>query len=544
MAGFFSGSAIIGFFRRMVNKLNTTAGQSLLLAPRAQNAAMASSELAGAFDRVHPVEGALKQVSRSRILGWLYRYWGNLCALPLGKGTLGGWLGGSFLVRHCNIPQGKPLPSVYIYLVLCALLGGGVGWVAGPVYGVAAAVAAALTPAVFAVPPVAMLCLLLGLLPLCSTGICWALSAATVVVYFFARAFGGHAGKKIDALDLLFMVFPLLCVASAVFSFDRADSIKVVAMWMGLFLCVPFVRRIITTRKHLMAALTSLTVGAACSGLYGLFQYFSGMVDTTWTDTALFEDLQLRVYSTFANPNVYGEFLLLTIPLAAGLALYFKGGKRWLLWGVDLLLAANMVLTYSRGCYVGIALTAVVFLWNYSKKWLAAIAAVGVPLAIAVMPASVMSRILSIGNMSDTSTSYRMMIYIGTLLMFSRYWFSGVGIGEGAYNIIYPYYALSGIIAPHSHSLFFQSVVSFGIVGLLYLIVLWTVYQRRIKGAQAHLCRRDRLLTTGFNAVMWGMLVQSIFDYTWYNYRVFQLFWLVLALGFAATQVLRRKEND
>jgi hypothetical protein len=215
-----------------------------------------------------------------------------------------------------------------------------------------------------------------------------------------------------------------------------------------------------------------------------------------------------------------------------------------LLWGVDLLLAANMLLTYSRGCYVGIALTAVVFLWNYSKKWLAAIAAVGVPLAIAVMPASVMSRILSIGNMSDSSTSYRMMIYIGTLLMFGRYWFSGVGIGEGAYNVIYPYYALTGIIAPHSHSLFFQSVVSFGIVGLLYLVVLWTVYQRRVKGTQKHLCRQDRLLTAGFNAVMWGMLVQSIFDYTWYNYRVFQLFWLVLALGFAATQVLANRRQN
>ena len=65
-------------------------------------------------------------------------------------------------------------------------------------------------------------------------------------------------------------------------------------------------------------ALWSFTAGAVASGLYGLFQYFSGMVNTTWTDTALFDDIQLRVYSTFANPNVYGEFLLIALPLVAG----------------------------------------------------------------------------------------------------------------------------------------------------------------------------------------------------------------------------------
>lgn len=585
MIDFLGGSAILRFCRRAAIKTYDTARQSLLFGGGRREGAMEHSGIAAAMNRVHPVEGAVACMGRSRILGWLYHYWGNLSAgrlmgflalfAPLlgllalrmvlagrwlaagglliglglcvvlfaGEGTLGGWLQGSFLGKRLPLPAGEAQRSVYLYLGCCGLAGGAVGWLAGITYGVAAAAVLAILPAIFRIPPAGMLCLLLALLPLCGTSICWALSAAVAVVYFFARAFGNLPGKKISGWDLLLMVFPLFCVVSAAFSFARGDSIKVIAMWLGLFICVPFVRRIVTGRKQLIAALASLTVEAAASGCYGLFQYFSGMVDTTWTDTTLFEDLQLRVYSTFANPNVYGEFLLLAIPLVAALALYMKGWKRWLLWAVDALLMVNMVLTYSRGCYVGIALTVVVFLWNFSKKWLAAFAAVGIPLALMMMPESVMSRILSIGNMSDSSTSYRMMIYIGTLLMFTRYWFGGVGIGEAAFNAIYPYYALSGIIAPHSHSLFFQAVVSFGIMGLVYLLWVWAGYQRRVNRDQLAMPRRDRMLMIGFGSVMWGMLVQSVFDYTWYNYRVFQLFWIVIVLGFAAAEALKPAEK-
>lgn len=585
MVDLLGGSAVIRGCRRIAEKINNTARQSVFLGRRGE-LAMENSRIAEAMNRVHPVEAAVQCMGRSRILGWIYHYWGSLCAgqmqsllmllVPLlgllavrmavaarwmaagglliilglcvliatRPGTLGSWIGGSLIGKRISLPAGEARRSVTLYLGLCGLAGGAAGWFAGVTYGVAIALVLALFPAVLRIPPAGMLCLLLALLPLCGTSICWAMSMAVAVVWFFARAFGGQPGKKISGVDVLLMMFPLLCVISALFSFDRGDSVKVISMWLGLFLCVPFVRRAVSGRRQLIAALASLTAGAAASGCYGLFQYLSGMINTTWTDTELFEDLQLRVYSTFANPNVYGEFLLLVIPLVAGLALHLKGWKRWLLWAVDALLMVNMVLTYSRGCYVGIALTAVVFLWNFSKKWLAAIAAVGIPLAIAAMPASVTARIMSIGNMSDSSTSYRMMIYIGTLLMFTRYWFSGVGIGEQAFNVIYPYYALTSITAPHSHSLFFQAVVSFGIVGLVYLILMWSNYQRKMKRVQPGMPRQDRLLMIGFGSVMWGMLVQSVFDYTWYNYRVFQLFWLVIALGFAAADALKNQKEE
>ncbi len=585
MMDLLGGSFLIKGCRRIGNKIKETAQQSLLFGARTKRNAMADSRLTAAMDRVHPVEGAVGIIRRSAILGWVYRYWGNLCATRLcgflalltpllgllavrmmlagrwllaggllialglwlllcGKGTLKDWLSGSLLGKRLSLPEGKERTSVLIYLGCCGAVGGAVGWFYGVVLAALVAVVLAAVPAILCIPPMGMVCLLLALLPVCGTSICWALSVAVVIVYFLARAFGTQAGRKIDGLDLLLMLFPLFCLISTAFSFHRADSLKVIVMWLGLYACVPFLRRIICTRRRLIAAVIALAAGATIAAFYGLFQFFSGMVDTTWTDTSLFGELELRVYSTFENPNVYGEFLLLMLPLVAGLALYVKGWKRWLLLGLDLLLMVNMVLTYSRGCYVGIALTALVFLWNLSKKWTVAAGVVGIPLVILMMPQSVMDRILSIGNMSDSSTSYRMMIYIGTFWMLTRYWAGGVGVGQEAFNAIYPYYALTGVVAYHSHSLIFQTLSAFGIGGLLYLASVWILYQRRTNGARRALVGKERNLMLGFSSAFWGMLVQSIFDYTWYNYRVFQLFWIVFMLGFAAVEVLHSAKEE
>lgn len=591
MGSVLDGSRIVGACRRAGERVRKTAGESILCRPKWERDVFAHSGLVSRLGRLHPGQHLVNAVAGSRIFGWLYSYWSALCGaytrglallfapfaltMALRMALAGRYLmtaGLLFFTAFCmllpagvrlrdwmlsslpgrlwtragqEVPPGAHNRSVYLYWLICGLLGGAAGWSSGVGLGLAVTLAGALAPLLFAVPPVWAAGLLCLLLPVCGTSVCWALSIYTAVSYLFARAFGGLSGKPLDYADILLLLFPLFCGVSAAFSFNRADSVKVFAMWVGLFFCVFFIKRSIRSRRQLAGTLGALAAGAAISGLVGIAQYLSGTVDTTWTDTALFEDIALRVYSTFENPNVYGEYLLLMMPLVMALLLYVKKGWQKLLLGaLEVLLLVNMALTYSRGCYVGLALTAVVFLWNCSKKWLGAICVLGVPLAVLLMPESVVMRILSIGNMSDTSTSYRIQIYIGTLMMLAVYWLGGVGLGEGAFNAVYPAFALTAIAAPHPHSLFFELVVAFGIVGLLYFLLVLAVYRRNLKKEQQGLSRRSRLLLVGFAAVMWGFVLQSIFDYTWYNYRVFQLFWIVVALGIAAPAALKEPAHD
>ncbi len=588
MADLFGGSVILNACKKVAQGVKNTAGQSILFRPKARQK-KTTPGLVALANRRHPLLATQRAMAKSPLFGWLYHYGANLSALPaacllwllmpfcvgmfgvvwlkggwapahvllsaLGIGALlllkmgtvneviQGWWLYRRIARWAPLPQGTPKKSLCIYLGLCGLAGVAAGWKLGLLTGGVAAVVLAAFPLVFSIPPMAVLCLLMGLLPLAGTTLCWILSVGLCVVFFFARAFGREEGRPVDGWDLALGIFPLFCIASALFSYDRADSIKVAFMWLGLFVCVFTLRRLIVSVKRLIAALTALTLGGVASGCYGLFQFLTGQIDTTWTDTTLFEDLELRVYGTFANPNVFGAFLLLLVPLVLGLILYTQNPKvRLLLIGADGLLLINLALTYSRGCYVGIAVTALFFLWHYSKKALAAVVVLGVPLAIVLMPQSVVERILSIGNMSDTSTSYRMMIYVGTLAMLAHHWLGGIGLGEGAFNTIYPLYAVPGALAEHSHSLFFQLAVSFGMMGLLYLLGLVTAYQKTTGAARRQSAGPLGGLSVAFNTVLWGLMVQSIFDYTWYNYRLFQLFWIVLALGLAATRLIKEEQ--
>ena len=148
------------------------------------------------------------------------------------------------------------------------------------------------------------------------------------------------------------------------------------------------------------------------------------------------------------------------------------------------------------------------------------------------LPESVLSRFTSIGNMGDTSTSYRVYIWLGTLAMLKDYWFTGIGPGSAAFNTVYPAYAYNAITAPHSHNLFLQITCDTGICGLVVFLLLLLGYYRMMFTAIAREGDRvARLLQIGAVSAVSGFLVESMTDYTFYNYRVLLLFWAVLGLS-------------
>ena len=124
-----------------------------------------------------------------------------------------------------------------------------------------------------------------------------------------------------------------------------------------------------------------------------------------------------------------------------------------------------LLLTYSRGCYLGILFAVALFLVLLDRRFIL-LGIVGLALLPVVMPASIMERFLSIGDLTDTSSSYRLLIYLGTLGMLKDYWFSGIGPGMEAFNQVYPAYAYHAVSAPHSHNLFLQLTSDTGIFGM------------------------------------------------------------------------------
>ncbi|NLK36957.1 MAG: hypothetical protein GX299_02600, partial [Epulopiscium sp.] len=271
---------------------------------------------------------------------------------------------------------------------------------------------------------------------------------------------------------------------------------------------------------------------------YGFYQFmypdrFSGV----WHDKEMFEDIRFRVYSTLGNPNVLGEYFLLIIPIAFA---YFLNTKHWFFklffLGSCGVMMLCLILTYSRGCYVGILVAMGLFLVMLDRRFIL-LAVLGLFMLPFVLPETIINRFLSIGNMADSSTSYRVYIWLGTIAMLKDYWMCGIGPGTEAFNQVYPAYAFNSISAPHSHNLYLQIICDAGVVGiLLFAGVIFHFYKGAFGAMHRETKKENKVLLAASISAVSGFLVQSLFDYTFYNYRVMLLFWIVLAFGMICTK--------
>ena len=248
----------------------------------------------------------------------------------------------------------------------------------------------------------------------------------------------------------------------------------------------------------------------------------------------------MRAYSTMENPNVLGEFLLIVIPVTAVFMIKppAKTLEKWIYAAVFLMGMLCMVFTQSRGCWLGLILTAMIFVTFYNGKLWGLLPLVLIILPF-VIPQTMVERMQSIGNTEDSSTSYRVFIWLGTLEMLRDFIIGGIGMGEGAFRSVYPLYSYNAIIAPHSHNTFLQMLVEGGIGALLIFITVMCVVLRRLSAIYRNGNKKgtDSLLALAIGSGICGFLLQSMFDYTFYNYRMMAMFFMVTALGMSLRYV-------
>lgn len=340
-------------------------------------------------------------------------------------------------------------------------------------------------------------------------------------------------------LDLPIILFGIVLLMSAFTSFAVANSLRVVMVYLAFMTSYFLLTNTIRTKKQLYALISSLMVAAFFVAVYGIYQHIFGFPEgATWIDSDMFSDIETRVVSTFENPNVLGEYLLLMIPI--GMALIWSAPK-WYNKGLNLcltgVLALCMIYTYSRGNWLGLIFAAFVFLVFYDRRfiWLGAILLLFSPM---FLPETILNRFLSIGDTTDTSTSYRVYIWFGTFALLKNYWFCGIGPGPEAFSLIYPHYSYAGIVAPHAHNLYLQIMVEDGILGVIAFAFMIIVYFK--DAISTYLKTTDKNLKAiiiGLASGMFGFLIQGLFDNVWYNYRIVLMFFIIVGITAAAANI-------
>lgn len=373
--------------------------------------------------------------------------------------------------------------------------------------------------------------------------------AALLILVFISYVLKLICGRRVlrfhlvDFSVLAFLAFVFFGGIHTVDASSFQKMLLLVCFMSGYFV----VKNIISSPALVRRCLHALVLSAAIVSFYGIYQNYFGVLSTIWQDTSVFADIKGRVVSTFDNPNVLGEYLILVFPITvAMMANAKKANERFLLLICACANCACLLFTWSRGAWIGFALSMVIFLCVSSRYFFTAgilsIPVIGTFAAFKI-DSSIIRRITSFG---DSSTSYRLGIWEGVIHMLEEVGTFGIGIGEGAFARVYPIFAMSGIeTAPHSHNLYLQIAVETGYFSLLvFFVFVFSFVQCSFSFCKNAMNRSNKLICLGIVCGVLAFLMQGVTDYVWYNYRIFLLFWLVVGLGVAHIYTAKNTDEE
>ncbi|MCK8816316.1 O-antigen ligase family protein [Natroniella sulfidigena] len=256
--------------------------------------------------------------------------------------------------------------------------------------------------------------------------------------------------KQLSAI-LIFSTFSLLYATH----FDY--GIRYWSMIFQALISYIMLYEILDTKKTLMLFHKITLFASFIISAIALYEYIAGITTR-------------RALSVFSNPNHLATYLLLLAPLALGLAT----DKKLSNFARSFFLLASitgfitLILTMTRGAWVGIAAGSIIFAFLKDKRSLLLILIVVIAIT-SFASEDIITRATSI--ISLESNTNRLEIWQGTFDIGREQPILGQGIGS--FRPLYPDYAPKGAteFRHHSHNLLLQTFAELGLIGLS--LIFW-----------------------------------------------------------------------
>jgi O-antigen ligase len=189
-----------------------------------------------------------------------------------------------------------------------------------------------------------------------------------------------------------------------------------------------------------------------------------------------------------SDPNAYARILLITIPVAVGLAVAHRNPKlRAFFAGAALMTTAGTLVTYSRGAMLALGAMAVMlfFAMRGNMRQLGAAAIAGV-LALLLLPENITRRFVTVESLlpgreeaveADNALEKRKLLVGAGIAMFTANPIAGVGAGNYSKHFVnfanitgssFMDYHRPGSVE-HAHGLYVEAAAETGLLGLLTL---------------------------------------------------------------------------
>ena len=321
------------------------------------------------------------------------------------------------------------------------------------------------------------------------------------------------------------IVYATLSLVSSFLSVNPEVSI-IDSKELLLFLLVPIVYTGFQSETVLKKANLALLASAYLSCLYSIFYLFFKAVRYE------------RIAGFMGQVMTQGGLLLLFSCLALSMFLFSRSRIRYL-WGLGFLLSlVALVLTRTRGAWIGLVIASCLILFLYRP-----ITLIAVPLAIGLFyiasPQPIKNRALSIFSLEPKSNKYRIEFIKAGIKIIKDY--PLFGTGPDTVEMVYqnPKYGLpegpkKGV---HLHNNIIQTAAERGIPTLLAWLVFmgltFTSLLRLLKNKDPTL----RPFTVAGLGVLVGLFTAGLFEYNFADSEITALFLYLITIPFSLARI-------
>lgn len=307
------------------------------------------------------------------------------------------------------------------------------------------------------------------------------------------------------------------------------------------------VTQITTERKFtgLLAAIAVSLIGPSVVAAYQLVTK-SGLT---------FGDVANRVYGTFGHPNAFAFYLVLCLALFLGV--FFSRKKKDIPWfsvaGI-LLLIVLLLLTSTRGAWLGFAIVVAVFGWiRFRTALLIGVLVCGALYVFAptinrftvsafdidLNRTPIISRIIA-PQSDDSSVAFRFQLWSEMRPKFSEQ--PVIGHGLGTFSLIREQQVFDFFQGTEAHNDYLRLAIETGALGLgTYLILLFLTAKKLLLVYRSVITMRYRWIVLGMLGFFAAFLVMSFFDNLLQGTAVMWAMWVLLGAVFNLPKIAREE---
>ena len=355
---------------------------------------------------------------------------------------------------------------------------------------------------------------------------------------------------KLGTVGKVFLLFMCYSLISAVWSPTPVYSAAISLLWMGMLLGSFMISNLTVDKNQLQSLIGAFSLGGGIVGGIGFLQYILllcrvnvpnpvwsvfdkliyGLMPFEITETASVW-AHTRASSTFDNPLICATYLIIALPIAVYGFISGEKRKRKMCGISALLIIGGLVGTTSRGAAIAALVSLVVLVFMNSKKALSVIAALAASAGAFALVIIKRNEVFEFDLEKSTDSRIKMWNACAELIKRKPVFGYGAGSQSTALGM-----AEFGIDKPHAHSLYIEMTTELGVVGIIFLLVVFgfIVYDiiKLIRCGKYY-----KRLGIAFLAVIAGFAVSSFTEFTLQTPKELQYFMFFLGILEAAKRL-------